>query len=136
VLEPTTVRCDLDLTMASFGSPQETPALGEPSSPYDDIRIADLARLAHDAPGDFDAVVDGYAEHTPLSDAESRALPLVMVALELDLLAEILVTWVPTAPAPGPDDEVDEVVASVRARLDALGVPEESGPPPRGRSRR
>jgi Ser/Thr protein kinase RdoA (MazF antagonist) len=135
VLEPTTVRCDLSLTMASFTGPDDEPALDEHGEPYDDIRIADLARLSRDAPDDFEAIVDGYAERVPLAEAEAKALPLVMVALEFDVLAEILVAWARTAPSSPPNDEVDATVKLVAARLDSAGVPEETGPPQGGRSR-
>ncbi len=134
VLEPTTVKCDHALTLVGAVESDDGP-LVDPVAPYADIRIADLARLARDAPDDFDAVVDGYAEQAPLDEAESRALPLAMVALEFDVLADTLVAWALTAPATPPNEAVDATIAVVADRLDELGVPEETGPPPRGRSR-
>lgn len=101
---------------------------GEP-----DIRLADLARAVRRAGADGDAVLDGYVEVAPLEPAEEVALPLVEVALAFDALADELAGWAPAAPSPPPNASVDATVTDVGAMLDTLGVPEESGPPRRGR---
>ena len=123
-----TVTCDRGLGMATVD--------GEPVEPYPDTRGADLARLAADAGGHGDVVVEAYLAAIDLSQEERVALPLLGVALELDGLAQLLTDWALTAPAPPPVEAVRSTCAGVTARMDDLGVPVEESGPPRGRGRR
>ena len=59
---------------------------------------------------------------------------VLAVAHTLDGLGDVLAEWAVEGVLPGPDDEVDRVVADVAARLEALGVPKQERPPgPRNR---
>lgn len=107
----------------------------EPLDPYPDGRVTDVARLVRGDPDVLDAVVAGYEEVSALTEDERTALPLLVVALDFDQLAETLVEWAPTAPATPPNDAVDAACRSIHAELDALGIPEETGPPGGGRRR-
>jgi hypothetical protein len=69
-----------------------------------------------------------------LEQEERTALPLLEVALELDDLADVLARWADGYPGDPPAAAVDAACTVVRTRLDDLGVPEETGPPP-GRGR-
>ncbi len=52
----------------------------------------------------------------------------------MDGLGDVLAEWAVEGVLPGPDDEVDRVVAHVAARLEELGVPKQERPPgPRNR---
>jgi hypothetical protein len=134
-LEANTVNADAALTIEAMVGSDGDWDLAAPAEPYADTRLADLARLARSAPADFDAILDSYVQAAPLDSTEQAALPLLIIALELDEIAATLAAWAPTAPAPGPTAAVDAVCASVFDQLEALGVPEETGPPSRGRSR-
>lgn len=126
-LEEHTVVCDRALTLDTVED--------EPADPYPDTRTADVARLAADAGDEADVVVEAYAAEIELASEESAALPLLGVALRFDDLAETLVTWARTAPAPAPADLIRSTTAEVAERLDELDVPEESDRPPQGRGR-
>ena len=96
-----------------------------------DIRVADLGRAA--AVGlDEAALAAGYRSVSALDDLEERALPLVAVAARFEQLARVVAVWAAAGPEGPPTDLVDQVTAETRSRLDQLGVPEETGPPPRG----
>ena len=59
---------------------------------------------------------------------------VLAVAHELDGLGDVLAEWAVEGILPGPDDEVDRVVAHVAARLEELGIPKQERPPgPRNR---
>lgn len=106
--------------------------LGEaPAKPYPDARIADLARAVA-AGNDVDAVLAGYQESTSLGREEELAVPLLAEAARFDLVARDLARWASSDLADPPLDAVDRVTVEVAGRLDELGVPEETGPPPRG----
>lgn len=135
-LERHTVTCDRSLTIEDASAAPSGWELTGPSDPYPDTRVADLVRLATSAGSDGDQVIDAYVAEVELTLEEQQALPLLAIAAELDSLAEVLVAWAPTAPAPPPVDHVDRVCAGVVVRLDALGVPREEGPPPGGRGGR
>lgn len=128
-LEQHTVICDRSLSLASVTEDASGWRLADPVDPYPDTRIADLVRLAMSAGPDGDQVVDAYLVGVELTTQEHQALPLLGVAAHLDALAEVLVAWAPTAPAPPPVQVVDDVCATVLGHLDALGVPVEDGPP-------
>lgn len=135
-LERHTVVCDRSLTLDAAS---ETPSgweLAEPADPYPDTRVADLVRLASSAGPEGDQVVDAYVAEVELAPEEQHGLALLSVAVQFDRLANVLVEWAPTAPAPPPVEAVDQVCADVLARLDALGVPKEEGPPPGARGGR
>ena len=110
------------------------PPLADPTDPYPDTRTADLARLARAAPDEFATVLTAYTEMIELEQEERTALPLLEVALELDDLADVLARWADGYPGDAPAAAVDAACTVVRTRLDDLGVPEETGPPP-GRGR-
>ena len=131
-LETNTVIADAALNIDAIVGAGDGRDLGAAVAPYADTRLADLARLARSAPTEFDAILDAYVAVAPLDDTEQAALPLLMIALELDKAAAMLATWAPTAPAPGLIAVVDSVCASVFDQLEILGVPEETGPPQRG----
>lgn len=125
-LESTTVWCDRSLTIDTVGD--------EPGRPHPDSRASDLARLVRSSPDDLDAVLAGYTALAPLSDDERGALPLLLVALDLDELGDVLAGWADAGPHDPPLGVVDEVCARVFDELGSLGVPRETGPPRRGRS--
>ncbi len=102
-----------------------------PSHPYPDIRTADLAR-AMAGGADPDAVLAGYAEGTALDREEELALPILAEAARFDTLARRLADWADGDLSNPPLDAVDRLTAEATRRLDDLGVPEETGPPPRG----
>lgn len=104
------------------------------TEPVPDARIADVARLV--AAGlDEREVAAGYGSVSPLDREERLALPLLAVAVELERLAIRLAEWAAAGPEHPPVEEVDRVTSWARARIDELGVPEETGPPPGARSR-
>lgn len=110
---------------------------GPPQDPYPDIRVADLARLVSESPSDLDAVITGYESVAPLTDDERLALPLLVVVLDLDRLADVLARWAASGPFDPPLSAVDDTLGRCVASLDALGVPrEEDARPPRGRRSR
>jgi len=99
-----------------------------------DAPAADLARAALVLP-DGAAVVDAYVEGAG-ADPTHEAVPLLVVALELDAIAGALVAWARTHDGPPPVAVVDERAAAAFARLAELGVPREAdGRPSSGRRR-
>jgi hypothetical protein len=105
-----------------------------PASPVIDVRSADVARLV--AAGlDEAEVLAGYDSVAPLDHAERVAVPLLAVAVILDGLADELAAWADAGPDDPPTGAVERVTAAARARIDELGLPEETGPPPGARSR-
>lgn len=124
ILHRHTVICDRLLTVDRLGSP--------PSEPYPDTRSADLARLV-EAGLPVPDVLSGYEESAPLETEERLAVPLLAVAVQFDLLADELTAWALVGPADPPMEAVDRVLADVAPRLDRLGVPVETGPPPGAR---
>jgi hypothetical protein len=99
-----------------------------------DAPAADLARAVLRLP-DGDAVVASYRDAVD-GDPTFDAIPLLVVALELDEIAEALVAWACVHDGPPPVVVVGERAAAAFARLAALDVPRETGgrPPGRGRS--
>lgn len=99
-----------------------------------DAPAADLARAVLRLP-DGDSVVAAYADASG-EDPTFDAVPLLVVALELDAVADQLVAWACVHDGPPPVDVVDERAAAAFSRLAALDVPRETGgrPPARGRS--
>ena len=127
LLERHTVVCDRRLTVDGIDD--------APVEPRPDVRTADLARLV--ALGvDESALLEGYGERSPLEEQERFAVPLLVIAVRLESLAERLTAWALAGPDDPPVAQVDEVVAAIGARLDELGVPVETGPPPGARSSR
>ena len=98
-----------------------------------DAPAADLARAALRLE-DGDDVVAAYVAATG-DDPASAAIPLLIVALELDAIAEALVPWAQVHDGPPPVDVVDERAAAAFARLAALDVPRETGGRPPARAR-
>ncbi len=133
-LERRSVVCDRAMSIDLLDDTRTT--LRGPHEPSPDTRVADLVRLARSAGADGHAVVDAYVAVVELDAEEQHAIPLLAVALEFDDLAEALATWAPTAPAPPPVPLVEATCGLVQDQLDALGVPREEGPPPRGRRSR
>lgn len=83
-------------------------------------------RVAKEGPALWSALEAG--------DHADGLVALLDVTRELDGLGELLAEWADDRAGKHPEDEVDGVVASTAARLDALGVPREerTGPPPKG----
>ena len=100
-----------------------------PLLPLGDIRTADLARLVA-AGCDPSDLLAGYEESQELEHEERLAVPLLAVAVQIEDLAKTLSGWALVGPANPPLDAVDRFVETVGPRLDELGVPEETGPPP------
>ncbi len=98
-----------------------------------DAPTADLARALLRLP-DGEAVVAAYVG-AAAADPTIDAVPLLVVALELDAIAEALVPWAQTHDGPPPVDVVDQRAAAAFARLAELGVPRETGGRPPARSR-
>ncbi|MFV0524723.1 MAG: hypothetical protein ACK5RL_09515 [Acidimicrobiales bacterium] len=120
--------------------------------PTVDSRVTDLARLAvaldpawrpATAPAVDPAVVEdvlaGYSDGLtrcggePLASDELAALPLVVVCVALDRLADAVAAWAVTAPGPAPLDLIEGVCDGAWATLDACGAPLETRRPSRGR---
>ena len=100
------------------------------AEPCPDVRVADLARLVRLHP-DGRAVIGGYEEITPLDECERQAVDLLVVALDLDEMAEELAAWSLVAPHDPPVERVELLARSTFERLAELGVARESAPPRR-----
>ena len=73
----------------------------------------------------------------PTTGPTAFVIEVLRVSQGLDRLGDTLAAWAVDVSAPRPDDEVDATTAEVKARLDALGVPDERDrPPPPGVRRR
>src|SRR4051812_6941007 len=69
-------------------------------------------------------------------DLSPFAVGLLQTMIEIDHLADTLATWADQWSLDRPNAAMDEVTEHVRAKLEALGVPEQERPaPPRGRAR-
>lgn len=131
-LERHTVVADAVLDPAAVEGPVQQPVA--------DVRTADLARLVA-AGFDPDGVIRGYDAEVgpdlgPLGNEERLAVPLLALAVDLDRLAAALTAWASSGPADPPVEVLDATRARVLARLDELGVPVETGPPPGAGRRR
>lgn len=120
LLERTSVWCDRALTLEGVG--------GGPVEPCADGRATDLARVARSAPTLFDGVIAGYAAETDLGDEELAAVPLLVIALDLDELADVLTDWADAGPDDPPLRAVDEACHRVFDALAEAGVPRETRP--------
>ncbi len=124
---------DRGLSIASDGG------LAPIADPLPDIRSADIARAVRacgDTESALDAVVEAYGAEAAgdLDPAEREAIPLLMVMLDLDELAEVLVEWARTrAPEEPPIEEANRLGRRAFERLGALGVARETGGRPPGR---
>jgi len=94
-----------------------------------DAPASDLARAAVRLP-DGDAVVAAYVDAAG-EDPTFDTIPLLVVALELDAIADALVAWACVHDGPPPVDVVDERAAAAFRRLADLDVPRETGGRPR-----
>jgi hypothetical protein len=110
-----------------------TLAIGADARRVLDAPAADLARAALRLE-DGDDVVAAYTAAAG-DDPTFAAVPLLVVALELDAIAEALVPWAQVHDGPPPVAVVDERAAAAFARLTELGVPRETGGRPPGRGR-
>jgi hypothetical protein len=91
---------------------------------------AQLHAIAHHGGELWSALQDG----APVDAALVPVVDLLQVAVELDRLGDRLAAWAVDRAGERPDGEVDAVTTALAARLDALGVPREEGPPrPGGR---
>lgn len=97
-----------------------------------DAPTADLARARARLP-EGDAVVAAYRASAG-DDAAHAALPLLVVALELDAIADALVPWARLHDGAPPVEVVDRHAAAAFAQLAELGVPRETRGRPMGRS--
>jgi len=120
-----------DGVLANDRSDQGVDVEESPRRPYPDVRTADLAR-AMAAGIDPDAVLAGYTEAVTLDREEELALPILAEAARFDALARRLADWADGDLSDPPLDVVDRLTTEATQRLDDLGVPEETGPPPRG----
>jgi hypothetical protein len=117
-----------DLPLAEFA---DAPRSGDWS-----LRSA-LVRFAQPEPTRAGAVLElvrrteGALKHAD-DDAVAALAPVVD---ELDAIAEALVAWAADRHGPPPVEAVEHHGTRAHARLEALGVPRESGPPPGGRRR-
>lgn len=102
---------------------------GPPIEPCPDARSVDLARLVA-AGCEQRSLLAGYEERHELEHEERLAIPLLVVAVAFERLAEIVTGWALVAPADPPVEAVEGCVQMVAAELDRLRVPEETGPPP------
>jgi hypothetical protein len=100
-------------------------------------RIGAALRARHDV---FER--DGPTVWTQLTGSEAsngagaspEVIGVLEAAAEMERLGDRLATWAVDRTGQRPDHDVDEVVADVTRRLDALGVPrEERERPPRSR---
>lgn len=128
-LEKHAVTCDRALTAQGLDGP--------PISPYADVAVADLARLRADESVDFLGLLAAYEASSDTLDAEARnAVALLGVALLFDDLGDVLADWASKGRENPPLDQVDAACEEILARLDELGVPEETPPPAYGRRSR
>ncbi|MGH8985440.1 MAG: hypothetical protein ACRDY6_16400 [Acidimicrobiia bacterium] len=88
--------------------------------------------LERDGPAIWATVTDDPSSPTA---SHPDVTALLLATAELDQLGDRLATWAVDRAGNRPDTEVDEVVADVAHRLDALGIPrdERDGPPRRRR---
>ncbi len=88
--------------------------------------------LERDGPAIWATVTDDPSSPTA---SYPDVTALLLATAELDQLGDRLATWAVDRAGNRPDTEVDEVVADVAHRLDALGIPrdERDGPPRRRR---
>src|SRR5688572_11840470 len=89
--------------------------------------------LERDGPAVWDAVTGGARG----DEVDERLVSLLQALVELDGIGDELSAWaVRASPEDRPDAAIDETVAAVTARLEALGVAREERPrPPGARSR-
>lgn len=92
-----------------------------------DARAADLARAGVRLP-DGAAVVAAYAAAEGVPQSELDAAALLVVALDLDVIADALTAWADVHDGPPPVDLVDAQAAAAFGRLADLGVPRETAP--------
>ena len=92
-----------------------------------DARAADLARATLRLP-DGEAVVAAYAAAEGVPQPELDAAVLLVVALDLDVIADALTAWADVHDGPPPIDVVDAQAATAFGRLTSLGVPRETAP--------
>lgn len=104
------------------------------SEDYVDVRMADVARDVTAHGFAVDSVVTAYSDNVsaPVTDEERMGLDLLMIAVRFERLAATLIAWADGGPNNPPVDEFDRACDEIEASLDALGVPRETGPPPRG----
>lgn len=76
-----------------------------------------------------------WAEVVGAAPTDEHLVGLLQALAEVDRLGDVLATWAVDRAGERPDGLVDEVVADVTARLEALGVEREERParPPRTR---
>lgn len=101
---------------------------------YGDARTADAARLVESGLS-LNDVVDGYggAEGVePFTPDELAVLPALAVGVRFEALTEVMTSWADRGPEHRPVEALDQACDEIEARLDELGVPRESGRPPRG----
>ena len=132
-LESAAVRTHPDLGPALVVDVDGTVAIRADARCVLDAPAADLARAALHL-DDGDAVVEAYVAAAG-DDPTFAAVPLLVVALQLDAVADALVPWAIAHDGPPPVEEVDRRAAAAFARLAELGVPRETGGRPPGRSR-
>lgn len=127
------VKTDRRLRIADGGG------LAPVTDPLPDVRVADLARVVRDHP-EHDAVLEAYdatvesAGLEPLTPVERKAIPLLLVLLDLDELADVLAGWASTtAPADPPVPVATRLGRSAFDRLGALRVARETRDRPPGR---
>ncbi|MFV0259710.1 MAG: hypothetical protein ACK5PP_14835 [Acidimicrobiales bacterium] len=143
----------VDATVGPLRRPldRHTVLLDDATDPVVDARVVDLGRLATTLdptwsvravpavvdPIVVDDVVTGYAaglaagDGEPLEPEEITALPVVVVCLALDHLADTVAAWAVTAPGPAPLDLIEVVCDGAWAALDACGAPTEADRPRR-----
>lgn len=117
--------------------------LAPPIDPLPDVRVADLARVVRIHPAGDDVVarvLDGYDAATGSAGSESlaaperEAVPLLVVLLDLDELADVVAAWASTtAPADPPVAEAERLGRRAFDRLNTLGVARETRERPPGR---
>ncbi len=121
-LAASTVCCDRGLDLDCVEIVDGMWSLTDPKDPYPDTRTADLARLTADAGDLADEIVDTYSEVIELSPEDRNAVVLLRIATKLDLLAETLVTWAPTAPKTPPVETIRAVNVRVRSMLNEIAA--------------
>ena len=89
-----------------------------------EFALPEHADLLEDQGGElWQAVQDGGDEPAPV-------VGMLRAMVEIDRLGDELAMWASDITRPRPDDAVDAVIADVRGRLAALGVPEQERPSP------
>jgi len=119
-LEAHTVVADHQLDPALLGD--------APIDGYPDARVSDIARLVRSQPDQLDRLVAGYESVAELSEVERLALPILVVALQLDELGAVAATWASAGFENPPVAQVERLAKAAFDSMEHNAVPKEQPP--------